>query len=168
MRDVLTYLGTPDNSLADESNLKIARRYIDALRLFGDVEVFQTLRAKGLHIGIVTNGAADDHLDSQTSKIRHLNLESSVDSTWISDAMGFRKPRAEAFLPALQAANCRPEEALFVGDSLDNDIKGANAAGIPSVLVVRSENAPREKDGIHPNHVITSLHDLLGEPLTGG
>ena len=46
------------------------------------------------------------------------------------------KPERRLFDIAVEMANCRPEEALVVGDFLETDIGAANAAGIQSVLML--------------------------------
>jgi len=46
------------------------------------------------------------------------------------------KPSAIAFQVALERAECKPEEALMIGDRLETDIFGAREAGLDSALVL--------------------------------
>jgi HAD superfamily hydrolase (TIGR01509 family) len=55
-----------------------------------------------------------------------------VDST----RAGVEKPDPAIFLAALDELGVPPSEALYVGDLYDVDVIGANAAGIPAVLLV--------------------------------
>ncbi len=49
----------------------------------------------------------------------------------------------------------------MVGDTLNADIKGANALGIYSVWINRRVNkAPKELEEIHPNATIETLAQL--------
>ena len=51
-------------------------------------------------------------------------------------------PTRAVFGRALELAGVEPAEALHVGDSLENDVAGARAAGIRAVLVARDGGAP--------------------------
>lgn len=53
------------------------------------------------------------------------------------------KPNPWIFLHALERLGIPPEAAVMVGDTLDTDIMGARAAGIPSVLVETGSPIPR-------------------------
>ena len=65
-------------------------------------------------------------------------------------------------------AGCGAEEALFVGDHPEQDIVGANRAGLRSVLYagpgaalaghIERENLARDAQ---PHHTITRLPDIL-------
>jgi putative hydrolase of the HAD superfamily len=51
--------------------------------------------------------------------------------------LGVRKPSGEIFMRALAVAGVGPQEAVHVGDSLEEDVAGARAAGIEAVLLRR-------------------------------
>ena len=61
----------------------------------------------------------------------------------------------------------RPQEALFVGDSLANDVAGPQAAGIPACWVNRKGEHPR---AFVPRYTVSDLTGLLpiAESLLGG
>jgi HAD superfamily hydrolase (TIGR01458 family) len=74
------------------------------------------------------------------------------------------KPAAEFFLPALQSMGVTAAEAAMIGDDLEADVGGAQAAGIAGVLVrtgkfraEQLEKAPRA-----PDSVLDSIADLPG------
>jgi len=54
-----------------------------------------------------------------------------------SGEVGRPKPAQEIFDAALALAGVAPSEAVHVGDSLEHDVLGAWAAGIPAVLLRR-------------------------------
>lgn len=56
---------------------------------------------------------------------------------WTSERARAYKPRREIFESGLKAFGLRPEEALYLGDSLRNDYFGARGAGILSVWLNR-------------------------------
>jgi putative hydrolase of the HAD superfamily len=65
-------------------------------------------------------------------------LADRFDAVVTSAAVGSRKPDPRIFRVALDAAGCSAEEALVVGDTLEEDIAGAGAAGIPALLIDRN------------------------------
>ena len=72
------------------------------------------------------------------------------------------KPERLIFDMALQRVGCRADEALSVGDLLDTDIRGSNAAGIPSVLMLTgiSTRADLDTSPYRPTHVCDTFADL--------
>ncbi|MET0958129.1 MAG: HAD-IA family hydrolase [Solirubrobacterales bacterium] len=64
-------------------------------------------------------------------------LGGSLDAVVTSAGAGARKPDPAIFAQALELAGCGPDEALHVGDTPEEDIAGAAAAGIPALLLDR-------------------------------
>jgi putative hydrolase of the HAD superfamily len=81
-----------------------------------------------------------------------------VDGVVTSADTGVAKPGRAMFERALAVAGARPEEALHVGDSVENDVEGARAAGIRAVLVRRDGAAP---DGVEAIRSLVELPALL-------
>jgi len=71
---------------------------------------------------------------------------------------GAAKPDARIFEQALQLAGVSPEEAVHVGDSIENDVEGARALGIRAVLVARDGPAP---EGVEAVSSLSELPALL-------
>ena len=153
-------LGLPVGEITEQLNAFLSSRYLTSLTLYEDVSVLEKLNA--FHLGIITNGAHDNHTDSQLSKVRYLGLRDRIQSLTISDEVGVRKPRGEIFKVACECAGVLPEEALFVGDSIENDIVGANRAGMTSVFINRHSDIllPKIEDE-RPDYIISNLHDVL-------
>ena len=153
-------LSLPIDRAMEELSDFFCSRYLTSLRLYEDVTVLEKLHA--YHVGIITNGAHDDHTDSQLSKVRHLGLSERIQSLTISGEIGVRKPNLEIFEVACERANVLPKEAIFVGDSVQNDIVGANRTGITSVLINRKSDVlmPKTADE-QPDHTISNLYDVL-------
>jgi 2-haloalkanoic acid dehalogenase type II len=120
-------------------------------------DTLRALRARGLHIGMVSNIDED--------QLAHLlalgELHPYFDSLLSSEAAGSCKPDPAIFHEALRRAGCRPDEALFVGDTIQQDIAGANRVGMRSVLIWhRSDRQPPYAEP-RPMHVIRSIPELL-------
>jgi len=64
--------GFPKDKTMEELSNFFCSRYLTGLYLYDDATIFDELHA--YHIGIITNGAHDEHTDSQLSKVRHLGL----------------------------------------------------------------------------------------------
>ena len=153
-------LGLTQGTMTEELNDFLSSRYLTSLRLYEDVSVLEELHA--YHVGIVTNGAHDNHTDSQFSKVQHLGLSERIQSLTISDEVGVRKPNIKVFTVACARAGVLPKEALFVGDSIENDIVGANRVGMTSVLIDRkSDRLIPETGDERPDYVVSNLHDVL-------
>ncbi|MCP1559077.1 UNVERIFIED_ORG: putative hydrolase of the HAD superfamily [Methylobacterium sp. SuP10 SLI 274] len=88
--------------------------------------VLEELRARGLALGIVTNGETE----FQLRHVRALELDKLVDAVLISEREGLRKPDATLFLRAATACRTEPSRCLFVGDNPLADVLGAHAAGM--------------------------------------
>jgi putative hydrolase of the HAD superfamily len=82
-----------------------------------------------------------------------------VDDVVSSAVVGAAKPDVRLFEAALAAAGCGPGEAIHVGDSLENDVAGATAAGIAALLLVRSGDAP---PGVPVIRSLVELPAVLG------
>ena len=123
----------------------------------GVTETLSALRARGLHIGMVSNVDED--------QLEHLLEISGVrpyfDAILSSERAGSCKPDRAIFERALRSAGCEPHEALFVGDSRPADVAGANATGLHSVLIWYRSDRPPPTGAPEPAHVIRSFPELL-------
>ena len=123
----------------------------------GVVDTLQALRARGLHVGMVSN-IDDDQLEHL---IDAAGLHGAFDSLLSSETAGACKPDPRIFAEALRRAGCAAPDALFVGDTLAQDIAGANRAGMRSVLLwYRDDTLPPAGDPA-PHHVIRQIPELL-------
>jgi putative hydrolase of the HAD superfamily len=67
--------------------------------------------------------------------LRKVGINNFFDVILVSDAVGWRKPHAKIFEEALKRLGVEAQEALYVGDSPEEDIKGAKQLGIKTVFV---------------------------------
>jgi len=123
----------------------------------GVVETLQALRARGLHVGMVSN-IDDDQLEHL---IGVAGLREYFDSLLSSECAAACKPDPAIFSEALRRADCAADEALFVGDTLAQDITGANRAGMRSVLIWHRDDKPVPTADVTPHHVIRRIPELL-------
>jgi putative hydrolase of the HAD superfamily len=93
------------------------------------------LRQHGLRIGLLSNSARD--LDAFVS---HHAL--TADAVLTSVLHGKTKPHETIFRRMLELLDVEPEEAVMVGDTLEDDIEGARAVGMQALLVDREGRYP--------------------------
>lgn len=123
----------------------------------GVVETLRALRERSVHVGMVSN--IDD--DQLAHLLELSGIEPHFDAILSSESARSCKPDAGIFRQAVERAKCRPEEALFVGDSRSADVAGANAAGLRSVLLWQRDDRPPPEDDPVPHHVIRQIPDVL-------
>jgi putative hydrolase of the HAD superfamily len=121
--------------------------------LYDDVdETLRALKAKGLQIGLITNGHR-----SLTAFQSHFELDGLIDVTLSSRQHGYMKPHPSIFRAALELAQVAAADSVMVGDSYSHDVQGAESAGMRGILIARGGNGP---EGITAP-VIQSLTQLL-------
>ncbi len=104
----LDELDISDLTLADELNKQLSTKRLSYMTLCdGVIDTLTTLRSR-YHFGIIINGAADEHPDSQYATAKQLNLFPYIDSFWVSDEIGYRKLETEIF-------SMRPEPYRLTG-----------------------------------------------------
>lgn len=106
--------------------LRTCKPYPDVLSLLHDL-------TGRFHLSVLTNGASV----MQRDKLTATGLTPFFQQVFVGGEFGQGKPAPAIFRAALEAANCRPEQALHVGDSLVHDIAGARRLGIHSVWLNR-------------------------------
>ncbi len=138
--------------------------YLNANDLYPDVRPCLTeLRERGYFVGIAGN---------QTARagrfIRELNLPADIIAT--SDDWGVSKPSVNFFHKLVAVSGHSPQEVLYVGDRLDNDISPANCAGVTTAWVHRGpwgsiltrEMAQSVVElSVKPTTEVSSVTDLL-------
>jgi putative hydrolase of the HAD superfamily len=96
------------------------------------VPALSALRDRGLRLIAVSNWDC-----SLPRVLDGCGLGELLDGTITSAEAGARKPDPAIFERALKLAGCGPDEALHVGDTAEEDVVGARAAGIRPLLIDR-------------------------------
>jgi len=104
------------------------------------------LRSLGLKLGLLSNSARD--LDEF---VAHHGI--AVDAVLTSFAHGKTKPHDSIFRALLEKLAVRPDEAVMIGDTVEDDIEGALAVGMSALLI--------DRDGRYPGREAT-IADLTG------
>jgi putative hydrolase of the HAD superfamily len=125
--------------------------------LYGDV--LPTLkRLAGSHrLGVLANQP-----DTTRAALERDGVAQFIDLWVVSDEVGLAKPDPTIFAHAVREAGCRPDQAAFVGNRLDNDIRPAHATGLRTVWILRGEAPPHptHEQLAEPDAVISALAEL--------
>jgi putative hydrolase of the HAD superfamily len=100
------------------------------------VPALSRLRERGLRLVAVSNWDC-----SLGRVLERCGLGGMLDGTVTSAGAGARKPDPAIFAVALELTGCGPDEALHVGDTAEEDVAGALAAGIRALLIDRDGRA---------------------------
>ena len=133
--------------------------------------ILQALAKKGIPIGIVSNAQfyTPLMLEAFTAKsLDELGFQRDLSVWSYRERLG--KPSVELFEKlsvALRARNIAPEQALYVGNDMLNDIWTASQAGLKTALFAGDERSLRLRasddrcQGLEPDVVLTTLSQLL-------
>ena len=133
MRDALP----PSERLAALDVEALTETLLSALRFDPYLDARPALlraRGAGARVIVVSNWDV-----SLAEVLERVGLAPLVDAVVTSAAVGAAKPAPAIFEHALGLAGVGAEQALHVGDSLEEDVRGAAACGIPTVLLRRDE-----------------------------
>jgi putative hydrolase of the HAD superfamily len=137
--------------------------YYSALRdeairpLPGAIDALRAFSVRGLSLAVVSNGGAEP----QRAKIDRFGLEPFFDAILIEGEWGVGKPDSSIFLEALCRLDVPPTDAWMVGDNLEADIAGGQAAGLYAVWNDLERRGLPESSSIRPDRIIHQLSDLL-------
>jgi HAD superfamily hydrolase (TIGR01509 family) len=121
--------GPPDETWFNEEYVRVHQSFVRLLP--GAQGVLDEVLGTGLHIGLITD-CDTRYLDRQ---LCWLDIVRYFDSRTTSEEAGAGKPDGRIFRAALKKARCKPQQAIFVGSSMERDICGAKAAGMTTVLL---------------------------------
>ncbi|MBE9114457.1 HAD-IA family hydrolase [Lusitaniella coriacea LEGE 07157] len=96
--------------------------------------VLDTWRKEKIELGIISNFDSRLH-----AVLESLDLGKYFQSITISSCTGVAKPNTEIFAIALAKHDCPPEQAWHIGDSIEEDYRGAQAAGLKAIWLKRSD-----------------------------
>ena len=121
--------------------------------LYPDAEkTLRLLKERGLKIGLVTNGLQSD-INEILPKV---GLQNFFDTVVVIDTLRKMKPDVEVFHYALQKLKTAPSNAIFIGDEIETDYKGAKRSGLTVYLIDRNGKVNDES-----LNKISSLDDLF-------
>jgi putative hydrolase of the HAD superfamily len=123
----------------------------------GAHEAIDALKAHGVKLALVTNGAAG----IQRAKVERFALTHRFDHIQIEGEHGFGKPDERAYLHAMQALGVGAADTWMIGDNLEWEVEVPQRLGIYAIWIdAHGEGLPAEST-IRPDRIIRSLTELL-------
>ena len=116
------------------------------------------LRARGFLLGAVTNRAFGG--ERFRADLRDAGLDIGWDAESVSVEVGFLKPHRAIFDHAIARLGVTMAEALMVGNSLAEDVVGAQRLGMAAAW----RRSVPDAEGVCPDYVFDEVHELLDIP----
>ena len=148
---LLDRFGVSDKRLADRLGETYFAHRFGVIELYDDTLTTLDGLAGRYRVGLTSNG---------NNYPGRFGLTDYFDFTLFSEECGFAKPDPRIYRETVRRGGCAPGEAVHVGDSLINEVQGAQGAGICAVWLNRQGIA--NDTAIRPDAVISSLHQLPG------
>jgi HAD superfamily hydrolase (TIGR01509 family) len=120
------------------------------------LETLASLRERGFRLGLISNLSLLPH--KVREDLDRLGIARYLDSASFSSEVGVRKPDARIFLRTLTALGEDPAHAVFVGDRLNDDIVGAQAVGMRTILT--REFRQEEPGDVKPDAIVEKLAEI--------
>lgn len=122
------------------------------------VSVLTELQQHGYKLGVVAN---QNYGTKQ--RLNNWNLLQFFNIIAASAELGMEKLNLAIFEWALNQADCCPQNAVMVGDRMDNDMAPANSLGMHTVRLLRGLGAYHKPQSVDekPEYTISSLAKLL-------
>ncbi len=145
----LEHVGCLDSSLAVRLNEIYLKHRFEDIELYQDVVPALDTLAPHFKVGLLSNG---------NSYPERCGLEGRFDFVVLAQDVRVEKPDRRIFQITARRAYCQLEQLLHVGDSLEDDVAGARAAGAHAVWLNR-EGLTNDTE-IKADHEASSLTDL--------
>ena len=107
--------------------------------------ILELAKENNVKLGIITNGPSEH----QWSKIEALGVESWInrENIIVSGDYGINKPDDRIFEIMKEKLQLPNDSLYYIGDSIENDVVGANNAGWKSIWINRyKQKLPKEVD----------------------
>ena len=97
--------------------------------------------------------------------LKKIGIHHHFDAAIVSEEVGWRKPSPVIYQDMLLRLGVKADEALFIGDSPLEDIKGALDMDIKTVFVPSQFNSQKDlaESKLSPHYTVLDLHELKKE-----
>ncbi|MGD0202588.1 MAG: HAD family hydrolase [Candidatus Bathyarchaeia archaeon] len=154
---------------ADDYRIKAAlnvffKDYVDMLELRAGAKKLIKQAKEQCKVALISNFT---HAPVIYSSLRKLGMNTFFNAVVISEENGWRKPSSHIFQDALNKLLVQAKEAVYIGDSPIEDIKGAKQAGLKTVFVASQFNTLKDLlDSLQKPDFIAKDLQSISESLT--
>ena len=134
--------------------------FIDTLELrVGAKKLLAQTQAK-CKVGLISNFT---HAPVIYKSLRKIGICNFFNAVVVSEDVGWRKPCSQIFQDMLNRLQIKAEDAIYVGDSPIEDIRGAKEAGLKTIFVSSQFNKLADLKGSNekPNFIAKSLLEVI-------
>ena len=125
--------------------------------LFQDVATVLGELSKSYHLGIIAN-----QQENLAERLERFELGSYFGVVVGSADVGFSKPDLAIFEYALEKAGISPQEAIYVGDRIDNDMIPAKKLGMTTIWIRQGLGKHNQEYPAFPcDYMVEKVSDLL-------
>ncbi len=131
---------------ADDPRIKAAlnvffKDYVDTLELRAGAKKLTKQARQQFKVGLISNFT---HAPVIYKSLRQLGINDCFNVIVVSEEVGWRKPSRHIFQEALNKLGVTANQAVYIGDSPIEDIKGAKDAGLKTVFVPSQFNTVKD------------------------
>ena len=142
--EALSNLGfrvTPEDSRVKAGLNIFFQDFIDSLSLREGAKKLLKKSGQQSKVGLISNFT---HAPVIYKSLRKLGISEFFNVVVVSEEIGWRKPNARIFQEALNKLDVPSSQAVYIGDSPIEDIKGAEQAGLKTVFVPSQFNSLKD------------------------
>ena len=125
-------------------------------------EMLLGLRERGMKLGVISNTAA---LYQVFDSLEEYGIRDLFQDVTLSSITGFRKPCTDIFTVSLRQMRSKPEECVYVGDTVSRDVIGSKRAGFACAIQIGSkltgEKDAQIKREFEPDIVVQEIYEVL-------
>jgi HAD superfamily hydrolase (TIGR01549 family) len=156
----LTKAGSPDSDETRRVAALLSLKHMEMLAAAVDIPAAHTAflarMAADYPLALVSNF---DHGETARAILARDGAAAFFDPIVISDEYGWRKPHAGIFIDTLATLGVAPEDALYVGDSVEDDVVGAKAAGL-DIAWVNANGTAMPPSAPNADFVVRAIPEL--------
>ncbi len=122
----------------------------------GVKEVLEHFKRENLKIGLVSNSSFPTEF--HVEELKNYEIFHLFEEILFSYDFGLRKPHPDLFKHVLNKLELKPQETIFIGDRLIEDVSGPQKVGMKAILKYKKErdySAP-----VVPDYVVNNLSEL--------
>ena len=132
---------TPDDSRVKAALNLFFQDFIDTLELREGAEKLLKQAQAGYKVGLISNFT---YAPVIYFSLRQIGINGFFSAVVVSEESGWRKPSKQIFQDALDKLQVQADQAVYIGDSPVEDIKGAKEAGLKAVFVLSQFNTLKD------------------------
>ncbi len=158
----LGYKVSPDDARVKAALNVFFQDFINTLELREGAKKLLAQTAEQYRVGLISNFT---HAPVIHKSLRKVGIHPYFNAIVISEELGWRKPSPKIFEDTLNRLQVKAEDAVFVGDSPIEDIKGAKDIGLKTIFIPSQFNTLKDltESKLLPDCIAKDLQSITKE-----